>query len=196
VEDEMLGQGATVRPVVADLTTATGIERVVRSVEAEGQGVDALVHCAGVFAFDSVNMPQPAEFDLMFETNVRVPWLLTSALLPALKERKGQVVFVNSSAAFNAGKTWTIYSARKAALRMVADGFRANVNPWGIRVLSVYPGRTATRLQERIHESEARPYDAAVLMQPGDVASLILHALDLPRTAEITDVMMRPATKT
>jgi NADP-dependent 3-hydroxy acid dehydrogenase YdfG len=46
-----------------------------------------------------------------------------------------------------------------------------------------------------MYEKEGRPYRAELLMQPEDVASMVVHALSLPRTAEVTDISMRPLRK-
>jgi NADP-dependent 3-hydroxy acid dehydrogenase YdfG len=58
--------------------------------------------------------------------------------------------------------------------------------------ITIYPGRTATSMQTRIHAHEKKPNHPAQLMQPEDVAAMVLSALVLPRTAEVTDLRMRP----
>jgi NADP-dependent 3-hydroxy acid dehydrogenase YdfG len=123
--------------------------------------------------------------------------VITQALLPALRVRCGQVVFVNSSAGVNMQGTRHIagYAACKHALRALADCLRAEVNIDGIRVLSVYPGRTATAMQEAIHMREGRLYNPEDLLQPDDVVAAVITALDMPRTAELTDIMLRPMRK-
>ena len=70
------------------------------------------------------------------------------------------------------------------------------VNADGIRVLSLYPGRTATPMQAAVHEMESREYRPERLMRPEDVASAAIHALKLPRSAEVTDLHLRPLLKT
>ena len=69
------------------------------------------------------------------------------------------------------------------------------VNAHGVRVLNVYLGRTASEMQERIHRTEGKPYRPELLLQPEDVASVIMSALGLPRTAEVTDIHIRPMNK-
>jgi len=69
------------------------------------------------------------------------------------------------------------------------------VNRFGIRVMSVYPGRMATPMQEAVHRFEGHPYEPGALLQPSDVADAIVAALDLPRSAEVTDIMLRPMKK-
>ena len=65
----------------------------------------------------------------------------------------------------------------------------------GVRVLSVYLGRTASEMQERIHQMEGKPYRPELLLQPDDVASVVINALSLARTAEVTDISIRPMIK-
>jgi NADP-dependent 3-hydroxy acid dehydrogenase YdfG len=87
------------------------------------------------------------------------------------------------------------YAATKHALRAVADSLRAEVNPAGVRVLSVFLGRTATPMQATVHQMEGRAYRPELLIQPQDVATLVLNTLSLPRTAEVTDIHLRPMIK-
>ena len=87
------------------------------------------------------------------------------------------------------------YAATKHALKAVADSLRDEVNSDGVRVLSIFAGRTATPMQETIYRLENKAYDAQLLLQPEDIASVVIHALTLPRTAEATDIHIRPLVK-
>jgi len=64
-----------------------------------------------------------------------------------------------------------------------------------VRVLSVYPGRTASAMQEEVHRIEGLPYRPERLLQPADVAASVVAALELPGTAEVTDLHIRPMHK-
>ena len=75
------------------------------------------------------------------------------------------------------------------------DALREEVNSDGIRVASVFPGRTATPRQARIHALEGKAYVPERLLQPDDVAEVVVKILTLPRSAEITDVRIRPMLK-
>ncbi len=87
------------------------------------------------------------------------------------------------------------YAATKHALRAMTDSLRDEVNPDGVRVLSVFLGRTASPMQAAIHQVEGRAYDPDRLVQPQDVAAMVISALSLPRTAEVTDISIRPMQK-
>jgi NADP-dependent 3-hydroxy acid dehydrogenase YdfG len=84
------------------------------------------------------------------------------------------------------------YSATKHGLKALADCLRAEVNSYGIRVISVFVGRTATPMQAAVHASEGRAYRPEKLIQPEDVASLVVHTLTLPPTVEVTALHLRP----
>jgi len=87
------------------------------------------------------------------------------------------------------------YTAAKYALKAIADSLREEVNGDGIRVLSIYPGRTATPMQADIHRLEGETYQPDRLMQAEDVAQTVIDALSVPRSAEVTDVIIRPMQK-
>jgi NADP-dependent 3-hydroxy acid dehydrogenase YdfG len=127
------------------------------------------------------------------ETNVRGPYRLTQILLPMLKLQQGQVIFINSRAVFlSARPGFGQYTATKLALKAVADSFRQEVKGYGIRVLSVYPGRTASSMQKTVYKSEGKTYQPELLMQPADIAATLASATCLPRTAEVTDITLAP----
>lgn len=181
-----------VETFVADLAEDDRAQALVERALASG-GVDLLIHSIGFFSGGSFAASAVADLDRQYRTNVHIPFLLTQGLLPSLIERRGQVVFVNSSAGFHPARAgWVGYSASKHALRALADGLRDEVNPQGVRVLTVFPGRTATPMQEEVHRYEGKPYDPERFLQPADVAAAVVNALALPRSAEVTDLHVRP----
>ena len=134
-----------------------------------------------------------ATFDRHYRLNLRAPYLLTQLLLPRVLEAKGQIVFVNSGAGLNARGDWSQYAASKHGLKALADSLREEVKAAGVRVTSVYPGRTASPMQRQVREMEGQSYDAADFVQPDDVAQMLVSTLMLPRSAEVGDVTVRPA---
>lgn len=178
-----------------DLASDQGQREVAARLAGDLASIDVLVHSAGAYVAAAVEAAGGADFDVQFQTNVRAPFVLTQALLPTLKARRGQVVFINSSSGVRAKPNSAQYDATKHALKALADAFREEVNASGIRVLSVYPGRTASPMQAQIHSDEGLDYHPELLLQPEDVAAAVLNALALPRTAEVTDIHIRPMVK-
>lgn len=195
VADFVRGGRAAARTYPADLGHEDDVRTLAGALVRDFARVDILVHSAGVIRLGSVAEAVAEDFDLQYRTNCLGPYLLTQKLLPALRSQQGQVVFVNSSAGQVARAKVGQYAATKHALRALADSLREEVNRDGVRVLSVFPGRTATPLQERVHAAEGRPHRPERLLQPEDVAAVIVHALCLPRTAEVTEINIRPMMK-
>jgi NADP-dependent 3-hydroxy acid dehydrogenase YdfG len=179
----------------ADVTRDDDIHGLVARLQREFGHVDLLVHSHGIYQRGPVASVPVAELDALYRVNIRGTYLLTQSLLPMLKARRGQIVFVNSSIVAGAPAEGSQYAATRQALKALADGLRQELNPEGLRVLSIYPGRTATSLQAAIHELEGRPYRPERLIQPDDVAFMVISALKVARTAEVTDIHMRPMIK-
>lgn len=155
--------------------------------------LDILVHSAGVVALGPVASLDVDTLDHHYRLNLRAPYLVTQLLLPNILEARGQIAFVNSGAGLNARAEWSQYAASKHGLKALADSLREEVKPAGVRVLSIYPGRTASPMQQRVREMEGQSYLEADFIQPDDVAQMLVSALTLPRSAEVTDLVVRPA---
>lgn len=185
------------RPVMlpADLSVDEEQESLKSEIERNFGQVDVLVMCAGEIAHGPVETASVADFDKLYRANVRANYRLVQSLLPMLKKRPGQIVFINSSVGLSARPNVGQFSATQHALRALTDALRGEVNPDGIRVLSVYPGRVATPRQAKLYAKQGMDYKPELLLQPEDIASVVLNALVLPRTAEVTEISIRPLAK-
>jgi short-subunit dehydrogenase len=180
--------GATV--VVADLADTEQVESLAGSLP---EALDSLVNAAGVVDLGPAAELSAAVWQEQLAVNLVAPALLTRIALPALRAARGTVVMVNSGAGLQAHPQWSAYAASKHGLRALADALRAEEQAHGVRVTSVYPGRTATPMQAKVHAQEGKPYDAASWIDPATVAEAILRVLDLPRDATVTDLTLRPS---
>lgn len=179
----------------ADLTLDEDIQDLTSRFQRDFDHIDMLIHSAGVISLGRIEQASVKDFDWQYSTNVRAPYTLTQALLPMLRASRGQIVFINSSVGLRGKSGVGQYAATKHALKAIADSLREEVNADGVRVLSVFLGRTASPMQAAVHEMEDKPYHPDRLLQPEDVASVVINALSLPRTAEVTDISIRPLTK-
>ena len=186
------------RPYVCstDLTRDDQLESLAGTIQRMSGGVDVLVLCGGCMYQGRTGEASLDDFDRQYRSNLRAHYALVQHLLPSLRERQGQIVFINSSVSLRTATAGMgQYAALQQGLRATADALRDEVNKDGIRVLSVYPGRTATPRMEAMYNDRGLPYHAELLMQPEDVAGMVVAALSLPRTAEVTDISMRPMRK-
>jgi NAD(P)-dependent dehydrogenase (short-subunit alcohol dehydrogenase family) len=172
--------------VVADLADAAAIE----SLREWPEAFDGLVHAAGVVELGPVADLGARAWQEQVAVNLVAPALLTRAVLPQLRVAYGTVVFVNSGSGLRANPEWAAYAASKFGLRALADALR-DEEP-DLRVTSVFPGRTATAMQEKVHRQEGREYDAGRWIRPETVAEVIVGVLDLSRDAQLPEVSVRP----
>jgi NADP-dependent 3-hydroxy acid dehydrogenase YdfG len=191
---DRLGQRA--HAAACDLTDDSATTALVQQVQARSGRLDLLVHSAGTIALGSVQQTPPQVLREQLESNLVSAYALTRAALPALIGAEGDVVFVGSSAGRLPGAGGKAqYAASHHGLRAFAESLREEVNPQGVRVAFLHVGQTATERQQALHADAGRDYRPERLLQPEDVASVVLGALALPRTAEITELSLRPRQK-
>jgi len=186
---------AVVWTYTGNLASDTDIAGFCDYIGEQVSAVDILVHSAGAYYAGTVEDTPVEELDRLYQINLRAPYLLTRLLLPKLKQSKGQIVFMNSSAGVKAGAGLSQYASSKFALHALTDSLRQEVNGDQIRVLSVFPGRTASQMQEAVYRFEQRAFDPENLIQPQDIAEIVVKSLELPATAEVTDIHIRPFRK-
>lgn len=175
--------------LAVDLADASAVEGVTDQLP---DALDSVVHAAGVVDLGPVASLSTQVWQSQVAVNLVAPAVLTRVCLPALRAARGTVVFINSGAGLVAHPQWSAYAASKHGLRALADSLRAEEQEHGVRVSSVFPGRTATPMQRRVHEQEGKEYDASAWIDPGTVVDTILHVLDLPGDATLSDLTIRP----
>ena len=190
LEAELRGLGATARSHAFDLGDDAALRAFAASLP---DGPDLLVHSAGVALLGSVGSQSVADLDAQYRLNLRAPFLLTHLLLPGLRARRGQVVFLNSGAGLRANAGWGAYAASKHGLKALADSLRDEVRDAGVRVTSVFPGPTATPMQAQVHLQKGAAYEPERFIPATAVAAQLVAALRLPSEASVTDLVIRPS---
>lgn len=193
---DIAANGAAVTRWRVDLANESDVLAFAQQVSDTYPQINILVHAAGTISFGNVEQSPAIDLDAQYRVNLRAPYQLTQALLPRMLACGGHVIFINSSAALGGRAGLSQYAATKHALRALADSLRDEVNARGVRVTSLFLGRTASAMQAAVHRHEGRQYVPERLLQPDDVASMVVATLQLPRTAEVTDIRIRPMLKT
>ncbi|MEV0442320.1 oxidoreductase [Streptomyces spectabilis] len=144
--------------VAADVRTRAGAEALAAAARDVLGGVDLLVHNAGGAAPHKGALAIPDEewqnaLDLNFLAAVR----LDALLAPEMRERRsGAIVHVSSAAVPTVAPPFLHYTTAKAALENYSRGLAQELAPFGVRVNTVSPGRTATPGGEQTREQWAR----------------------------------------
>ncbi|MFC4611609.1 SDR family oxidoreductase [Streptomyces maoxianensis] len=188
---ELAAEYEGARTLVADLADPDRISKAL-GMQPMPDRLDSLLHIAGIVDLGPIVELRPRTWHQQLNANLISPAELTRLFLPQLRAAQGHVVFVNSGAGLQAHAEWGAYAASKHGLKALADSLRYEEHGNGVRVTSVYPGRTASPMQVKVHSQEGKEYDPARWIAPESVATTILTALDLPRDAEINDLTVRP----
>lgn len=174
----------------ADLSDPATIADALAGFAATFDGLDGLIHSAGVVRGGSLEETTAADFGAQFDVNVTAAAEVTKLFLPQLRTARGTVVFINSTSGLAASSPTAAYAASKFALRAYADALRQDEPT--LRVTSVFPSRTGTDMQRELREIEQAEYDADDYLRPETVAAVAVSALTLPDDGVVTDVTLRP----
>jgi meso-butanediol dehydrogenase / (S,S)-butanediol dehydrogenase / diacetyl reductase len=127
--------------VAADVSSAADAERAIHvAVETYG-ALDVLVNCAGTSSVSDVAAMEEAEWDRVFDTNVKGVFLMARAAIPALiASGRGSIVNVASQLALSAVPGFSAYCASKAAVVHLTRCLALELLPSNVRVNCVCPG--------------------------------------------------------
>jgi NAD(P)-dependent dehydrogenase (short-subunit alcohol dehydrogenase family) len=154
--------------VEADVRTTAGVGALAAAAHETLGGVDILVHNAGGARPHKTGLGIPDEewqdaLDLNFLSSVRVNSLLARGMR---ERRSGAIVHISTAAVVPPAPPFLHYQAAKVALENYSRGLAAELAPFGVRVNTVSPGRTATPGGEATRE-----YWASLDLGPGAVAT-------------------------
>lgn len=175
------------RPWPVELTDPAALEAATADIDR----LDVLVHSAGIARLGRLADTPASAWQESFAVNVTAVAELTRLLLPALRAAAGHVVLINSGSGLRANPGWGAYAASKFALRAYADVLRAEEESSGLRVTSVYPGRTATDMQRSVREFEGAPFDPTQYSRPESIADAVHLAITTPPDSHVHEIIIR-----
>jgi len=136
---ELAKHGGEALALRCDVTDETSVSEMVKEAASELGGIDVLVNNAAIYetvAFEKITVLQ---WDTLFATNTRGPFLTSRAALPYLKNRKGRIINMGSLGGLRPWPTHAHYCSSKAALHMLTKVMAKALAP-EIAVNAVAPG--------------------------------------------------------
>lgn len=163
-----------------DLTDADAVQDMLSALHARLGRVSVLVNCAGVALKQTLfSDTTDADFDLVFDTNVRSTMRLTRFLTDDLRANQGAVVNISSMWGVVGASCEVVYSASKAALIGFTKALAKELAPSGVTVNAVAPGLIPTAMNAHLSadDLEAFRLDTPLLRlgTPEDVADAVLY---------------------
>ena len=179
--------GNSAAGLVGDLCDADTIERLIGEAWDTAGPIDGLVNCAGAMPNTPMDALSAAEWDLVLDTNLRAPFLMTKAMAHRMIDAgvEGAVVNIASSAAKLARPGIAHYGASKAGVEQLTRNLAIELAPHGIRVNAVAPGLILTeRVKAKAAGAGKAEHDAKTARipmkregRPEEIAGLVLVML-------------------
>lgn len=190
VAEEARARGARALATPMDVSDLASVEAALAlALDHTGGALDVLVNNAGVFDVRPFRELSPATWYRHVAVNLNGPFHVTWLALKGLERSERAHVFnVSSVAGRRPFPGNTAYCATKYGLRGFGDALRLDLAAAGIRVSTVYPGATDTRLFDGVPGT----WDRAAMNRPEDVAEVVWKAWTAPRTAAVDDLEVPP----
>jgi len=149
-EKELAAHGSDLTLLDCDVNSPPDRAAVVDAISKSGQGLDCLINNAGIMIMGSIEDTLESEFREQMETNFFSIVLLTQALLPTLRNRRGIVINISSVFGFITWPLTSVYCASKFALEGFTQSLKQELEPHGVRVALIEPGRHSTALNDNL----------------------------------------------
>lgn len=133
----------------ADLTQPGAPQRIFEFTQTNGLEIALLVNNAGFGAYGEFHTMDAQRFLDMVQVNCAAVVHLTRLYLPAMiARRRGDILIVSSTAAFQSVPYISTYAATKAFDLLFAEGLAEEAKPYGVRVCALCPGSTESEFGE------------------------------------------------
>ena len=186
-----------VTPISCDLRDPQRIAHAFEILDTATPRLDILVNNAGIAYLARLTDGDPADWDEMWEVNVRAPALCIQQALKRFPESGGRIVNISSLSGHRVPPTGGFYAPTKFAMKALTDALRNEFKIDGARhhVSTVSPGFVDTPLVETYFRGRERAFkrmkDNMRMLDPEDIARAVLHIVTAPPHAEVGDIVIR-----
>lgn len=181
--------GEKFKPVTMDITDHDAVEKWIDKTFSGDHQPDILINNAGLGRFADVDELPLEDWEAMVQTNLSGTFYMTRKIVPLMKEKKSvcHIINIASIAGKIGNPKMTGYNASKFGVRGFSEALFKEVRYDGIKVTCFYPGSIATSFfgdkDTDTHEN---------MMQPEEVAQVLINVLETPDNFLINDITMRP----
>jgi NADP-dependent 3-hydroxy acid dehydrogenase YdfG len=159
--------------LVADVSEAGDVERLVKITQETYGRVDILVNNAGIDGGDQIHAHDIQDWDQVMAVNLRGPFLTSRAVLPLMRAQKqGHIINISSESGLEYYQGDGAYGISKHALNALSELIQRENQDFGVRVDTICPGMVVTEMTQ-----DSPGLDHAKCLYPKDIADLVLWLL-------------------
>jgi NADP-dependent 3-hydroxy acid dehydrogenase YdfG len=176
-------------PVTMDITDHKSIDQWIKDTFSETHHPDILINNAGLGRFGNVDELPLEDWETMIKTNLSGIFYMTRNIVPLMKQNEAvcHIINIASIAGKIGNPQLSGYNASKFGVRGFSEALFKELRYDGIKVTCFYPGSIATNFfKDKDMETHSN------MMQPGDVAQILINVLETPDNFLINDITMRP----
>ncbi|MDR3533373.1 MAG: SDR family oxidoreductase [Rhodopila sp.] len=183
--------------VQTDVTDREQVQRLVDGAVALHGRIDVILNNAGLMPQSPLERGKIDDWDRMIDVNLKgVLYGIASALPYMIRQKGGHIINVSSVAGHKVRPGSAVYAATKAAVRMLSEGLRQEVKPYGIRTTVISPGAVATELPDSITEADVaqdiRQFYETYAIPAESFARMVAFAMSQPDEVDVNEILFRP----
>jgi len=195
--EELTRAGGKAAAVTTDVTDRAQVQRLVDAAIRSFGRIDVMINNAGLMPQSPLGRLKTAEWDRMIDVNIKGVLYGIAAALPYMERQKsGHFINVSSVAGHKVRAGGAVYAATKHAVRVISEGLRQEVKPYGIRTTVISPGAVDTELPESITEPDVaertKKMYAEQAISADSFARAVLFAMSQPDDMDVNEILYRP----
>jgi NADP-dependent 3-hydroxy acid dehydrogenase YdfG len=176
-------------PVGMDITDQKALNTWVKNTFSDSNIPDILINNAGVGYFNKTDQLPLEQWHEMINTNLNAVFYLTSSIVPMMKKNQNTCHIINIGSILGkfARPETAAYSATKYGVQGFSEALYKDLSRYKIKVSCVNPGSIDTHFFD-----DSGIYGHHNMLQPSDIAAMIVHILETPDNFLVDEITLRP----
>ncbi|PTQ96596.1 NADP-dependent 3-hydroxy acid dehydrogenase YdfG [Mucilaginibacter yixingensis] len=194
---EINNQGGKALALQTDVTDAVQVKVLVDTAVKEFGRIDVLINNAGLMPQSPLDRYKIDEWDRMIDVNIKGVLYGIAAALPHMQQQKaGHIINVSSVAGHKVRAGGAVYAATKHAVRVISEGLREEVKPYGLRTTIISLGAVDTELPNSISEPDIaqgfQEFYQNYAIPADSFARVVAFAISQPAEVDVNEILYRP----
>ncbi len=182
-----------VKWIETDLTSESSLQSAIRKIKDDFTQFELIIQCAWDGHGESIDTLDWQKSEHTFRLNVIAPIVLTSNLLPEIKENQADIINIWATIGFKPYHHFSVYGSSKWAMRWWTENLQLELKWTPCRVIWVHPGGIDTVGNDRRRWEITEITGKWIwwwFMTPDDIARFILQIYHLPKNMEVSEVII------